>query len=172
MIRRESLENFGPEMKNYMLHKIETKQILNSDINTVWEFMRDPQNLSRITPSYMGFNVLTSLQGAKMYPGQIIEYTVKPLLGIPLRWVTEITHVQEKEFFVDEQRFGPYVFWHHKHFMKAVENGVEMYDLVHYRLPLGFIGRIANKLFIEKQLKEIFDYRFKVLDQLFNKKTD
>jgi ligand-binding SRPBCC domain-containing protein len=153
-----------------MLHKIQAKQLLKADRDTVWEFMSDPGNLARITPQYMGFNVLTDLNGRSMYQGQIIEYTVRPLLGIPLHWVTEITHVKPKEYFVDEQRFGPYTFWHHQHWILPHANGVEMFDEVHYRLPLGPLGRIANSMFIKKQLEGIFNHRFQVLETIFNKK--
>jgi len=137
-------------------------------MKTVWEFMSSPKNLANVTPDYMGFEILNDLHGDKMYPGQIIEYNVKPLLGLKLHWVTEITHVQQHEFFVDEQRFGPYSFWHHKHFLKEVDGGVQMDDLIHYKLPLGFIGKIGNALFVKNQLKQVFDYRFKKVEELFN----
>ena len=104
-----------------------------------------------------------------MYSGQIIAYTVKPLFGIPLHWVTEITHVVEPHYFVDEQRFGPYAFWHHKHFLRPILGGVEMEDVVHYKLPFGFVGDIADVLFVKNQLKQIFDYRFVKLEALFGK---
>ena len=151
-----------------MLHTFQTTQFIKSDINTVWEFMSSPKNLATITPEYMQFEVLSDLGDGKMYPGQLIEYYVKPLLGIKLHWVTEITHVQELQFFVDEQRFGPYKFWHHKHFLKQVDGGVEMFDLVHYQLPLGLLGKLGNELLVKKQLQQVFDYRFKVVDKLFN----
>ena len=106
-----------------------------------------------------------------MYAGQIIEYTVKPILGIPLYWMTEITHVQDLQFFVDEQRFGPYTMWHHQHHFKAIDGGVEMTDIVHYKLPLWFLGDIANSAFVKKQLNGIFDYRFKKVEALFGKMT-
>ena len=151
-----------------MLYTLQTHQLIKSDIKTVWEFMSSPKNLAIITPEYMGFEMLNNIHTGKMYPGQIIEYYVKPIMNIKLHWVTEITHVKENEFFVDEQRFGPYKFWHHKHFLKQVPHGVEMYDLVHYKLPLGFIGKIGNNLFIKKQLKEVFDYRYKKVEEIFN----
>ncbi|MFN6039873.1 MAG: SRPBCC family protein [Bacteroidota bacterium] len=152
-----------------MLHCIKEKQILNSDLDTIWNFMSRPENLSKITPDYMGFEVLTDISGVEMYPGQIIEYYVSPLLGLKMHWVTEITHVKHKEFFVDEQRFGPYSFWHHQHIIKPHELGVEMTDIVHYKIPFGPLGKIANSLFIKKQLKTIFQHRFDVLENLFNK---
>ena len=151
-----------------MLHTLQTTQFIKSDITTVWDFMSSPKNLATITPEYMQFEVLSDLGDGKMYPGQLIEYYVRPLLGIKLHWVTEITHVQELQFFVDEQRFGPYKFWHHKHFLKQVDGGVEMFDLVHYQLPLGLLGKLGNELFVKKQLQQVFDYRFKVVDTLFN----
>lgn len=151
-----------------MLHSLTTKQLIKSDIDTVWDFISSPKNLQTITPSYMGFIILSN-PSEKMYPGQIIEYKVSPIMGIKLHWVTEITHVQDKEYFVDEQRFGPYAFWHHKHFLQATKEGVMMYDEVHYKAPLGILGRIANALFIKRQLKQIFDYRYEQIEQLFNK---
>ncbi len=151
-----------------MLNTLKTSQFIKSDIHTVWEFMSSPKNLATITPEYMQFEVLSDLGDGKMYPGQIIEYYVKPVLGIKLHWVTEITHVQPLQFFVDEQRFGPYKFWHHKHFLKEVDGGIEMFDLVHYQLPFGFVGRLGNELLVKKQLQQVFDYRFKVVDKLFN----
>ncbi len=151
-----------------MLHTLQTHQLIKSDIKTVWEFMSSPKNLATITPKYMGFEILNNFGEDKMYPGQIIEYYVKPIMNIKLHWVTEITHVKENEYFVDEQRFGPYTFWHHKHFLKEVPQGVEMYDLVHYKMPLGFIGKIGNNLFVKKQIKEVFDYRYKKVEEIFN----
>jgi len=151
-----------------MLHTLQTKQFIKSDIQTVWDFMSSPENLEKITPTYMGFKILSDLNNSKMYPGQIIEYYVTPVAGIKMHWVTEITHVKNLEFFVDEQRFGPYAFWHHKHFLKQVDGGIEMIDIVHYKAPFGFIGRIANALFIEKKIKEIFDFRYKKLEEIFN----
>lgn len=153
-----------------MLHTFTTKQFLRTDLHTIWAFMSSPKNLSAITPSYMNFEILSNKDDLQsMYPGQIIEYHVKPLLGIKMHWVTEITHVKENEFFVDEQRFGPYSFWHHKHYIKEVNGGVEMMDILHYQLPFGFIGRIVNALFVKKKINQIFDYRYRKLEELFNR---
>ena len=105
-----------------------------------------------------------------MYPGQIINYIVTPVLGIPMRWTTEITHVDHMRYFVDEQRFGPYAMWHHQHWFREVPGGVEMTDIVDYAIPFGYLGRIAQSLFVKSKLEEIFDYRFKVVDQLFSQK--
>jgi ligand-binding SRPBCC domain-containing protein len=148
--------------KVYTLH---TYQEMPISLDTAWDFFSSPANLAKITPSHMGFHIISKHHGEKMYPGQIIEYTVKPLLGIPLYWMTEITHVQEGAYFVDEQRFGPYSMWHHQHHFKAIPGGVAMEDIVHYKIPMGFLGDIANSLFVKKQLQGIFDYRFQaVLD--------
>ena len=153
-----------------MLHTISTKQLIKSDIDTVWEFMSSPKNLAVITPDYMQFEVLTKNLKEKMYQGQIIEYYVRPLMNMKLHWVTEITHVEDKRFFVDEQRFGPYKFWHHQHHFEQTNDGVLMTDIVHYKLPLGFIGNIGNEILVKKQLKKVFDYRFEVVEKLFNQK--
>jgi len=144
-----------------------TKQKIPVSLETAWDFFSDPANLQRITPAYMGFKILSRYQGQRMYPGQLIEYTVKPLLGIPLYWMTEITHVKEGSYFVDEQRFGPYSLWHHQHHFKPIEGGIEMTDVVHYKIPLGLVGRLANALFIRAQLTQIFDYRYQKVEELF-----
>lgn len=118
----------------------------------------------------MGFKTLSGDDRA-MYPGQIIHYTVTPMLGIKLQWVTEITHVADKSFFVDEQRFGPYSFWHHKHFLKEIPGGVEMEDIVHYKIPMGFLGTLAHPFLVKPKLEEIFEYREKKLIELFGEWT-
>ncbi len=143
-------------------------QKLPIPLEQAWDFFSAPDNLKVITPSYMGFVVHSDPEFLQsMYAGQIITYTVKPVLGIPLFWMTEITHVEPQKFFVDEQRVGPYALWHHQHHFRAIPGGVEMTDLVHYRLPLGFLGNLANRLFVRRQLTGIFDYRWKKLESLF-----
>lgn len=151
-----------------MISQFKTEQFLKSDIKTVWDFVSSPQNLSEITPPYMMFKI-TSANTMRMYPGMIISYKVAPMLNIKINWVTEITHVVEESFFVDEQRIGPYSLWHHQHFFKQIDNGVLMTDIVTYKPPFGPIGSIANQLFIKQKLKSIFDYRFRVMDKKFNK---
>ncbi len=150
-------------MKVYSLH---TKQKLPISMEEAWEFLSNPKNLKTITPDYMGFKTLSGDDRA-MFPGQIIQYIVTPVLGIPMKWVTEITHVKDKVYFVDEQRFGPYALWHHKHFLKEIPGGVEMEDLVHYKLPLGILGQWVHPFLVKPKLKEIFDYRQKKLTELF-----
>jgi ligand-binding SRPBCC domain-containing protein len=151
------------------LYSFETIQQLPFTIQEAWDFLSSPDNLNKITPPEMDFKITSAHKIEKMYAGQLISYTVKPLLGIPVSWVTEITHVNSPFHFVDEQRFGPYSFWHHQHFLKEIPGGVEMRDIVHYGLPLGFLGRIANALIVKNQLKTIFNYRHKKLEVLFGK---
>ena len=151
------------------VYSIKTVQQLPVTLNTAWEFFSSPVNLKEITPGNLGFNIISKHHGETMYAGQIIEYKVSPVLGIPLYWMTEITHVEDKKYFVDEQRFGPYQMWHHQHHFKEVSGGVEMTDIVHYKLPFWFLGDIAYGLFVKKQLQHIFDYRFKKVEELFGK---
>ena len=143
------------------------KQFLPATIEEVWGFISSPKNLKEITPKRMGFDITSPNLPQKMYPGMIISYKVRPLLGIPLTWVTEITHVVEKRYFVDEQRVGPYALWHHQHLIEPHETGVMMKDIVTYRPPLGFLGSIANLLMIRRQLEGIFSYREKALKKRF-----
>ncbi len=148
------------------MHQFIRKQFVKTDLQTCWDFFSSPANLKRITPSYMGFDVKTEVP-AQMYEGLIIAYTVKPLLGIPVEWVTEITHVKDKSFFVDEQRKGPYTMWHHEHHFKEVDGGVEMTDIVSYIIPLGFLGKIVQPFLVQPKLEEIFAYRFKIVEEVF-----
>ena len=148
-------------------YSLKTVQNIPISLDAAWDFFSSPANLKEITPSNLGFQIVSKYHGEKMYPGQIIEYIVKPILGIPLYWMTEITHVEDKKYFVDEQRFGPYTMWHHQHHFRAVDGGVEMTDIVHYKLPLWILGDIANTIMVENQLKGIFDYRFEAVKQRF-----
>lgn len=150
-------------MKVYTLHKF---QKLPISIEEAWNFLSDPKNLKIITPDYMGFDIVSGAD-RPMYPGQIIQYVVSPLAGIKNKWVTEITHIQKGKYFVDEQRFGPYSLWHHKHFIKPIENGVEMEDIVDYKLPFGILGQLVHPILVKPKLEEIFDYRQKKLVEIF-----
>ncbi|MFZ4057884.1 MAG: SRPBCC family protein [Ferruginibacter sp.] len=149
------------------VYSIKTVQRMPVSLEQAWDFFSSPANLKEITPANLGFNIISKHHGEKMYAGQIIEYIVKPVLGIPLYWMTEISHVTDHQYFVDEQRFGPYVMWHHQHHFKAIEGGVEMTDIVHYKLPFWFLGDLAHGLFVAKQLQGIFDHRFKVVEERF-----
>ena len=149
------------------VYKKETVQYVHASLDECWEFFSSPNNLQKITPTDMGF-VITDYDGKSMYAGQIIQYKVSPLLGINLSWMTEITQVVDKSYFIDEQRFGPYSLWHHKHFFEATDKGTKMTDVVHYALPLGFLGRIMNTLIVKNKLKAIFDFREKKVNEMFN----
>jgi len=138
-------------------------------IDELWAFISDPGNLKLITPPSMGFEVTSGKAEREMYPGMIITYFVRPLFGIKMRWVTEITQVNDKEYFVDEQRLGPYTMWHHQHRLIQTEDGVLMEDTVSYIPPFGFLGAIANSLIIRSKLEEIFAFRTKVLEEKFRK---
>ena len=151
-------------MSSYTLKRV---QRLPINLNTAWDFFSNPGNLKEITPAYMNFKVLTNSDSDKMFAGQIITYHVRPILGIPLFWMTEITHVRDGEYFIDEQRYGPYSLWHHKHFFKEIPGGVEMTDFLDYKLSLGFLGNIAHSLFVKNQIESIFEYRYKVLIDRF-----
>lgn len=149
------------------VYQLRKEQFVKTDMDTLWDFVSSPKNLQEITPDYMGFNILTNPLPDKMYPGMIIKYKVSPLLGVKMTWVTEITHVSDRHYFVDEQRAGPYRIWHHEHFLEEKEGGILMTDIVTYQPPMGIFGAIANKVFIEKQLESIFEYRKIAIDQKF-----
>jgi ligand-binding SRPBCC domain-containing protein len=152
-------------MKSYQLT---ITQSFPKSLPEIWDFFSSPNNLEAITPSDMKFDVMlapTKMQ--KMYAGMIITYKVTPLLGIKLNWMTEITQVAHEQYFIDEQRFGPFKFWHHQHHFKAIEGGVEMTDILTYSLPLGFIGKVVHKFLVRKKLFEIFRFRREKTIELF-----
>jgi ligand-binding SRPBCC domain-containing protein len=150
-------------MKPYTLDRT---VIIQTDLATAWDFFSKPDNLPKITPPSMDFRITSEPQDAT-YAGQIITYTLRPLMGISMAWTSEITHVSKPSFFVDEQRFGPYRFWHHQHFFRQVEEGVEMRDLVHYLLPHMQFTAVVNRLIVMPRLKKIFDYRAQALQKIF-----
>jgi len=149
-------------------YQFSVEQKIPATIEDVWDFISSPANLKLITPPYMGFEITTKDLPEKIFPGMIISYKVSPLFGIKLNWVTEITHVKMLEYFVDEQRLGPYSIWHHRHKIEAVEEGVVMTDFVSYKPPFGLIGDIANKIMIRKKLQEIFDFRRQAIENKFS----
>ncbi len=146
--------------------KIKSKQVLPITRELAWDFLSNPKNLETITPEYMKFNILSGAD-KKVFSGQVIHYNVSPFTGYTTRWVTEITHVENESYFVDEQRFGPYAFWHHKHFILPTDKGVILEDIVDYKLPFGLLGRFANTLFVQKQLRSIFEFRAQKLRKIF-----
>ena len=150
------------------IFRLEKSINLPITIEECWEFFSNPNNLKVITPKYMGFDIL-DLEDTKMYAGQIIKYNVSPLFGLNMKWVTEITHVKKNKFFVDEQRFGPYKFWHHKHKFEIIDGGIKAIDILDYALPLGVVGEFFPPFFIKPKLEEIFKYREKKLIEIFGK---
>ena len=148
-------------------YQFKRKQYLETNLDELWRFISNPANLKRITPESMGFDILTEDLPDKMYAGMIISYRVSPLLGIPTTWVTEITHVEEGKYFVDEQRRGPYKMWHHQHFLEPTDKGVRMTDIISYQPPFAVLGSMANQLIIKRKLEQIFDHRSDVLKSLF-----
>ncbi len=151
-------------MKLYRLH---SKQALPISREKAWTFLSNPNNLATITPDHMGFTILAGAD-RPMFPGQIIQYAVSPFPGYTTRWVTEITYMKQGEYFVDEQRFGPYSLWHHKHFINSISEGIEMEDIIDLKLPFGIFGQMGYPL-IKKQLEQIFEYRSQKLNELFGK---
>lgn len=150
-------------------HSVKSVQKIPATLEEVWAFFSDPSNLNEITPKQMKFRVISKHHGNDLYSGQIFEYKVSPVGGIPIYWMTEITHVQAPHYFVDEQRRGPYSFWQHQHHFKAIAGGVEMTDIVHYTNPLGFLGNLANGIFVRNKLKQIFWHRFEAIEKKFGK---
>ncbi|MFC4269779.1 SRPBCC family protein [Polaribacter marinivivus] len=150
-------------MKIYTLHK---KQKLPISLEEAWNFLSNPKNLKIITPDYMSFDMITKTD-RPLYTGQILQYIVTPLLGIKTKWVSEITHIEDKKYFVDEQLYGPYSLWHHKHFIKEIDGGVEMEDIIDYKIPLGILGQLVHPFLVKPKLEEIFSYRQKKLIELF-----
>lgn len=149
------------------VYSLKTVQRIPVTLDRAWDFFSRPDNLQEITPDGLGFTILSAHHGSAMYPGQLIEYTLKPLLGIPVYWMTEITHVEYRKFFVDEQRFGPYRLWHHQHHFKEIEGGIEMTDIVHYKLPFWLLGDLAHVLLVRSKLREIFAFRYAAVEKRF-----
>ena len=149
------------------VYEIHEELELACSLEEVWEFISSPANLKEITPPYMEFEIRNSRLPEKIYPGLMISYRVRPFMGIRMRWLTEITHVREPYYFVDEQRAGPYALWHHEHRLSPTEKGIKMTDLVTYRLPAGPLGILAHRMFVKKQLEDIFRYREAQLTKKF-----
>jgi len=156
-------------MKIYNLKRV---QHLPISLSEAWNFFSTPKNLSKITPAHMGFSIEYSSGGEKTYAGQIIRYRISILPGFSSTWVTEITHVHEPFYFVDEQRFGPYRLWHHQHWFNEVPGGVEMTDEVNYAIPFGPVGRLANRVFVAREVNRIFDHRYRTLENYFGRQGE
>lgn len=147
-------------------YKLTSKQFLPIDRQRAWDFFSSPRNLALITPKRMNFKIL-SISGDKMHPGQIIKYKITVLPFVRMYWETEITEVNEYYSFTDVQREGPYSYWSHKHIFNDVKHGIEMVDELEYAIPLGLAGKLAHVVFVEREVKNIFKYRFQVLQELF-----
>ena len=149
------------------VHTLKTTQVLRATLDQAWDFFSNPKNLARITPKELDFTVLSELP-ERIYPGLMIEYRVRPLLGIPMRWLTEISHVEPGRYFVDEQRVGPYRMWHHEHHFRALGDGrIEMTDRVTYIVPFGPLGELVHPWLVKPQLDKIFTHRQHVVGELF-----
>ncbi len=148
------------------VYTLKTQQILPISLEKAWDFFSNPGNLAKITPKEMGF-IITSGTPEQMFAGQIITYKIGIFPGVKNNWVTEITQVKEKAFFIDEQRFGPYKMWHHEHHFALVENGVRMTDRVTFKIPFGIFGRLAYLIFIKRKLYQIFRFRAQMLSDFF-----
>lgn len=151
-----------------MRYQLQRIQQLHCDVATAWKFFSSPHNLSRITPKELKFTVLSDVAAKNIYEGMLIDYTVSPLFGIPMRWQTRISQVDEGKSFTDVQQRGPYKLWNHFHEFIPNAKGVLMKDTVDYELPLGIMGNIAHTLLVRHKLNSIFDYRFQVLENLTN----
>lgn len=148
-------------------YQFRAQQTIPASPADVWEFISSPRNLKRITPPHMGFDILTPALPEKMYEGLVIAYTVRPLAGIPMTWVTEITHIRDMSYFVDEQRMGPYALWHHEHHIRPADGGTLMEDIISYAPPFGVLGALVHPFLIRPQLEKIFAFRGKALAQIF-----
>jgi ligand-binding SRPBCC domain-containing protein len=152
------------------IHTLEQEQCLPVTIGEAWAFFSNPANLDRITPADLGFEI-TSPPSGEMFEGQIITYRVRIAPAVWVPWVTEIKCVDPGCSFIDEQRFGPYKFWHHRHHFESIDGGVRMRDLVHYVLPLGPLGSIAHAVFVRRKLEWIFNCRKRILKERFGELT-
>ncbi|MGC8740693.1 MAG: SRPBCC family protein [Candidatus Sumerlaeaceae bacterium] len=150
------------------LFRFEQQQLIPTSLERAWEFFCNPANLKTITPPDMGFEILTPVPPVAE-PGLIIVYKVRPLLGIPVQWITEITHVVPQQSFVDEQRFGPYRFWHHRHIFEPKDRGVLMSDIIHYALPIPVVATLVNNFVVRPRLNEIFSYRRQKIEEIFGR---
>lgn len=149
------------------MHRLIQKTELSISLHEAWDFFSKPSNLKKLTPEFVNFQMAPDFAEQELYAGQILSYTIRPLLNIPIHWVTEITQVEKPYYFVDEQRFGPYKFWHHEHRFREIEKGVEIKDLIYYKLPLGPIGELFHSLKVKKDIEAIFNFRNEKLKSLF-----
>ena len=153
------------------IYEKEWQTVVPETLDKVWEFFGNPHNLEKITPDFMKFQVLSEQKGKTIYPGMFIRYRVSPIASIPITWVTEITAVREQEYFIDEQRAGPYAIWHHEHHFRSTTDGVIMNDRLYYAIPLGFLGQLINQMMISRRIDNIFEYRQHIIQEIFQAPT-
>ena len=151
------------------VHSIKSIQKIPVPLEKVWDFYSNHANLQLITPAYMRFKIISQNLNEKLHAGQVIEYKVRPIFNISLNWMTVIRKVEAPIYFMDEQRIGPYSIWQHQHYFSAIEGGTEMMDIVLYKNPFGIIGELANTLSVRKKLRNIFEYRFSKMEDIFGK---
>ncbi len=149
------------------IYTLERKQVLRAPIDKIWEFFSSPKNLKTLTPPEMNFHIVNISKDGPAYAGQMIEYRVNVAAGVRIKWLTEITHVEDERFFVDEQRVGPYAIWHHEHHFVPTDEGVEMTDIITYKIPFGWFGTLLHP-YIKGRLRAIFDFRTEQTDKLFS----
>lgn len=145
----------------------EWHQFIPQPVENIWDFFSRPENLKKMTPTQVGITMLSDLSGQKMYQGMLIPYYISPLMGIRMKWLTEITHISPMEYFIDVQREGPYAFWHHQHHFMPQDGGTLMHDILHYKVPYGPIGSLANALLVDKMVDDIFKFRKLAIEGLF-----
>ena len=149
------------------MYRFKYLQKVPLSLDECWDFFSSPANLKILTPPHLGFEMTGTDEVGKMYAGQMISYIIRPVLSLPIEWVTEITHVQEPDYFTDEQRVGPYKLWHHEHRFRAIDKGVEIMDDIHYKMPFGPLGKALHFLKVKKDIDGIFSYRNAKLEELF-----
>ena len=148
------------------MHRIVHKQQLPVSLDEIWKFFSLPGNLKKITPPSLGFNIVSGGEGV-MYKGMVVTYDIDSAFSLPYTWVTEIAEYEEKKFFVDRQRSGPYAYWNHEHYFAEIPNGIEITDILEYKMPLGLLGTLAHPFFIKNKIQKIFEYRSQKLEELF-----
>ncbi|MEM0992585.1 MAG: SRPBCC family protein [Bacteroidota bacterium] len=143
------------------------QQFIPRPLDEIWNFFSRPENLNKMTPKGVSFEILSDLEGIEMYEGMVILYKISPIGNIKMNWMTEITHIKEGKYFVDEQRFGPYALWHHEHHFEEQADGILMTDMLHYKVPYGIIGSIADAVFVDRKVEEIFGFRKEAVEEIF-----
>jgi ligand-binding SRPBCC domain-containing protein len=149
------------------VHRLKDEILIKAPLEEVWSFFANPKNLQKITPDSMGFRHEFEPDAEMVYPGMLLVYKVSPLFGIPLTWVTEITEVEPKKRFVDNQRKGPFGMWHHIHEFESTSEGTLVRDLLYYKMPFGILGEMVHNLTVKKQTEEMFKFRKKALQEIF-----